>query len=435
MQTRNPKSQERLSYTAPNFQGNTRNRHLFNQILNNAKNTKITVVLDWFSVLFVAEKGIIKEPEAEDKNFSQEIDRLTLVYTGKGQQHYKYIWNIFFEGEHLGQLLTHTRNEKFVKKDHVKLEVRNHVLYSTQLWPFYDLCVRALKLTYKNISRIDIAIDGMNYLMQFCNEYARQRAKEMMIEFKGRPTINCNVLDRPSRLYQHFRFGSKGGKKVIVIYNKSLDIVKTRKEYIQEYWKQNGILKNSLTIPREKEKRKKGTERTYLEGYENVYRFEIRIFGERIKEIEGFSINLLRTADGLMSVVKAMTVRFFDAYWIDHNNTSYCTPVDLLPFDQFEITPLQKVRLLERGDLYKTKLSINKNIKQLYTGRLTPDNASVFEMLKFDIELYELQKWVYKKWTDEWKEQYSAMQKDKNYVSQVDEFIQLILDDCSKEEN
>jgi hypothetical protein len=419
----------RLSYTAPKFSQFSPNAKKFNDLMNFKKMPKIAVIIDWFSVLFTHPEGAIPTPPGEAEEFTHTLQnsKLTLHYTGKGQQHYKYIWHINFNGEHLATLLSHTRNDKFVRKNNCKIDFKNHLLYSSQLWPFYDLILKELNLTYKNISRLDIAIDGVNYLQKFMNLYVKQDADQKVVEFKGKPSINANILDKKTMFYQHFRIGSKGGKKVAVIYNKSLDIVKTRKEYIQKYWLQNGIIEQLTDLEQLAKALDKSAEKTYLEGFNNIYRFELRIKGERIKEIENFSLQLLKTPDGLISIVKLLTRQFFDAFWLDNANTARCTPVNLLPFDQFEIIPLDKIELLERGDLYKTKLSINKNVRQLYTGKLNPDNAAVFEMLKFDIELYDLKKWTERKLSDEWQKQYSAQQPNKEYLIEVNEFFETLL--------
>jgi hypothetical protein len=96
--------------------------------------------------------------------------------------------------------------------------------------------------------------------------------------------------------------------------------------------------------------------------------------------------------------------------------------------------PLEKVALLERDDLYKTKLSINKNVKQLYKGHIGADNASVYEMLTFDIQQFSLQKWFYDKYIGEWKDKYSKLNPDKDHVMQVHELIAQLIDDVIPEE-
>lgn len=402
----------------------------FKKALKRSVNERCTVVIDWLSVLFKTKEYKIPEPPVEMTEFSHVVDdRITLQFYGKGTEHYKYIWHVLFLGEHLATMLTHTRNAKFVRDGVVKVDFKNHLLYSSQLWPFYNDLVHTLDLQYKNVSRVDIALDGLNYLVDFMNFYVKQTAENKVVELKGHPRFNSKVLDRKTMKYQNFQVGAPGSKKVITIYNKSLDIVITRKEYIQEFWKQNGILKQMLPIEQLAKALAGVTDKIHIEGFENIYRFEIRLKGEAISQIEKFNIGMLQTTSGLISIVKLMINNFFEAVWITDINISRCENIPLIPFDQFEIVPLRKVALLERDDLYKTKLSINKNVKQLFTGHLSPDNASVFEMLIFDIQQFRLQKWFTDKYSQEWKNKYSKLNADIEHVKAVNELINQVIEE------
>lgn len=442
----------RLSYTDPNFteheaenKAENPNELIFNNILKEAEKSRIVVNIDWLSINFSILSDLIQEPQNEDSNFSQEIEdpktgkKLTLIYTGKGTKHFRYIWHVFFDGEHLAQVISHTRNVKFAKKDTIKVEFRNHLLYTSELWPFYDFIVRTLQLQYKNISRLDIAIDGMNYLLKFCNAYHKQTRENKIVEFKGKRSINAGVLDKTSMLYQYFSFGKKHGNKEIVIYNKSLEIVKSRKNYIQEIWLKNGLLKELLPLEelsKEIENNKDlENEKTYLQGYDNIFRFELRLKSERIREIKNFHIDLLKTTDGLMSIVKLMADNFFDVVRFDaDSNISRCEEIKLIPYEIFEIIPLEKVKLKVRDDLYKTKLMLNKYVKEMYKGWKTTDDAGVYDAFFTEIGTYDLYKWFKDKYTFEWRDQYSKLQSNKNIVDEVNEYFDLMIVELEKQE-
>lgn len=428
----------RLSYTDPNFtkQDATQITENFKNALQQSETERCTVVIDWLSVLFKIEDRKIPEPPAEMAEFSHVVnDRITLQFYGKGTEHYRYIWFVIVAGEHLATMLSHTRNAKFVRNGVVKVDFKNHLLYSEQLWPVYSELVHSLDLQYKNVSRLDIALDGLNYLVDFMNLYVKQTAQTKVVELKGHPRFNSKVLDRKSMKYQNFQIGAPGSKKVITIYNKSLDIVITRKEYIQEFWKQNGILQQMLPIEMLAKAMAGTIDRTAIEGYQNIYRFEIRLKGEAISQIEKFNIGILQSTSGLISIVKLMVRNFFEAVWLTDTNISRCEEIQLIPFDQFEIVPLAKIALLQRDDLYKTKLSINKNIRQLYTGHLSPENASVYEMLQFDIDQFRLQKWFREKYTKEWKPKYSKLNPDHAHVANVDMLISQLFEVLAPDES
>lgn len=421
----------RLSYTDPNFTKTEafKVQKTFLKTLQLIEKQKCTVVIDWLSVLFMSKIGIIQEPPVSNAEFSQSVtDRITLQFYGKGTEHYRFIWHVLVNGEHLATMLSHTRNQKFVRDGVVKIDFKNHLLYTDQLWPVYFELVDGLDLVYRNVARLDIALDGLNYLVDFMNLYVKQTAENKVVELKGHPRFNSKVLDRKSMKYQNFQVGAPGSKKLITIYNKSLEIVISRKEYIQQFWKQNGIMQQLLPIDMLAKALEGKQEKYHVEGYENIFRFEIRLKGEAIKQIEKFHLGMLQTPDGLVSIVKLMISNFFEAVWLTDINISRCDNIDLIPFHQFKIVPLAKVALLERDDLYKTKLSVNKNIKQLYKGHLSPDNASVMEMLVFDIEHFRLEKWFRDKYRGEWRDKYGKLNPNIEYVTTVNEFIEQLIE-------
>lgn len=414
----------RLSYTAPKLPEIRRKMLTFNNIIKSSKQAKIAVVLDWLSIYFAMPEGSIILPENDNDSYSFETNSLTFESETKGTTHFRFRWKILKGAEQLGTLLTHSRNEKFFKKEIVKLDFANHLFYSNQLWPFYGTVVTEMHLKFKSVGRVDIAIDGVNYLIEFFNEYLKQDQSKKVIELLGRPRFNANVYDRQLGRFENFKFGKLNSGKEVTIYNKSLDIVNKRKDYIQKWWKANGITEKILPIDELHDPNYKKSERIRIPGYHNLYRFEIRLTGETLAEIKDFSLELLQTNTGIMSILKLVTRSYFEPIWLEDDKTSRCTKIELLPFDRFTIIPLQKVELKQRGDLYKAKLSINKNIKQLYTGAINPDNASVFEMITFDVKTYDLEQWLHNKLDNEWMKKYSALNRDKTYTKQIDEFLE-----------
>jgi len=384
---------------------------------------RVVPVLDWLSVNFKDPQN--KVPEAMEKDAVIQIsEKISLRYFGKGNEHYRYIWHLLYQAEHLATMLSHTRNEKFVKKGMVKLDFKNHLLYSGMLWTVYDDIVSCFGLEYKNISRVDIAIDGLNYLLHFVNGYVKQTAISKVVELKGRGRFKANLLHRPTMLYNSFQLGSMK-KKQITIYNKSQEIIHSQKDYIQNFWVKNGIAKKLMPLKAladAMKKEKTNDEIYHVEGFENIYRFEIRLTGQMILEIKDFTIDYLKDANKLMSIIHRLNENFF--HFVDHRraDNSKCPDIDLLPYNQFDIHPIELQRIERRDDLYKTKLSIKKNVHQLYLGTLRPETYSLTEMLIFDVNNYDLKEWFEKKLI-EWHKEFSKLHTDFEYIDQVRDFL------------
>lgn len=386
---------------------------------------KVVPVLDWLSLSML--DASMRVPEAQGKDDVVAItDAIVLRYYGKGSEHYKYIWHVLWNGEHSATILSHTRNEKFVKKGMVKVDIKNHLLYTTDLWPFVDLLCREFGFQYKNVNRADIAIDGLNYLVKLVNQYTKQTATGKVVELKGRGRFKANLLDRPTMMYNSFQLGAPAAKKCITIYNKSQEIVISRKEYIQHWWKAQGIidevqplevLANALKVDKNED------ERYYIPGYHNVYRFELRLKGTLFLQMEGFTLEWLKTGQGLMSIVRRMIDNFFEFVIASRSDSSKCATIDIIPMQAFDCFNIQLVRTKRRDDLYKTKLSIAKNVRQLYLGHLQPSDYAALQMLVFDVNNYDLQPWFDKK-LPAWIKEFTPMQPDEDYRQQVTEFLQ-----------
>ncbi|MCA0381688.1 MAG: replication initiation factor domain-containing protein [Bacteroidetes bacterium] len=383
---------------------------------------RVVPVIDWLSFNMKNPTDTIPHASSND-TMVQISDNISLKYYGSGTQHYKYRWHVLYQGEDLATLLSHTVNEKFVKRGMCKLDIKNHLLYTGRLWEFYHALAADLQLEYVNISRLDIAIDGLNYLLHFVNEYVRQTAKNKVVELKGRGRFKSNLLDRPTMLYNSFQLGSPKSKKEVTIYNKSQELVKSQKDYIQRFWVANGIAKELLPLQLlAKAMSGKHAERYHIEGYENVYRFEMRLYGELVKSMQGFTLDWLKTGSGLMSIVKRNCQNFFEFVEYNRTDTSKCKTIDLIPFHQFDCIPIEIQRIIRRDDLYKTKLSIKKNVHQLYLGILQPSDYSAAEMLVFDVNNYELKDWYSKK-IIEWHKEYQYVNTDASYTAAVWDFL------------
>lgn len=401
----------------------------FRNILNQTNNINSTVVIDWLSVYFMIQEDTIPEPEDPEKEkVVQYSDQLVLIYSGSGNKNFKYLWSVMYKGISVATLLSHTRSSKFIKKGVIKVDYKNHLFYTDQLWIVYETLSKTLNLRFKNVSRLDIAFDGLNYLYDFCNAYVKQDSKNKVVEFKGRTRINSKVLDRQTMKYQNFNIGVPNSSKSITIYNKSLDIVKTRKEYIQQFWLKNGILKNRIPLEvLSNNLNRSQEEKIYLEGYENIFRFEIRLKSEALNEIRGFKIDMLQDSNSLVSIVKLHVRTFFDAVYVTDSRVSRCIPIDLLPFNQFKIIPLEKVELKDRNNIYKSKLAINLNIKNLFTGAFSFEEATAKQAIINYIELCNLGKWFKNKYENEWLKTYPSFSPNESHSSQVKELIQDII--------
>ena len=93
-----------------------------------------------------------------------------------------------------------------------------------------------------------------------------------------------------------------------------------------------------------------------------------------------------------------------------------------MPYAAYHIKNIDLLQAKPKDDLYKTKLSIKKNVRQLFLKNLAPDDYAVTEMIVFDVANFSLEKW-YTDRIDEWVKDFSAIQPDKEYTELVRHFV------------
>lgn len=396
------------------------------RLLNEKETSNFTISLDWLALYFKS-AGVFKEKyEEEDVIIINE--NMYLLEINRPTLHFNTHFAIIFKKEECGHVLMHPRNELFFKKDTVKVEFANHTLYSGHWQQIYaDLEKYGLK--YQGASRIDIAIDNVGYLYELMNLYAKQTPDNRTMILKNssesRAFFSAKVLNTTNMMFQNFNIGSSGGNKMVTIYNKSLELVRSGKDYIQEYWRKNGIIEQKEDLE-SLQKTVKKTD-THLAGRRNIYRFEIRLKSESIKEIENFNIEMLTTAKGLAGIVKTHTRKYFDACYFDNKNISLCTPIELLPLDKLGAQTIEKIARQENDGKYKAKLTVHSIIQDLHKGyiRHFAINEAIETLIDRVIK-YKLQKY-YNDHIEQWQRKYGMMVEPERFNQ-----VYLIINEISK---
>lgn len=375
-----------------------------------AKTENVCIALDWLSLYYT--QAAFPE-EIEEGDVYPLSDECYLLGVDLPTEHFKSRLAVIYKGQEIATLLLNSRSEKFFKKDVVKVDYKNLSLYSGEWYTIHRLILEN-GLLYKGPGRIDIAIDGMNSLQKILNVYCKQDVENKTIFLKNnsvkRALFSPRVLNPQTMLCENFTVGTTGGKKMITVYNKSLEIVRSGKKYIQEYWLRNGVIRELQDIDAQQteiERREKlGYETFHLNGFENIYRFEIRLKSEAVREIENFTVEMLRDAKSLAGIVKLHTKKYFELFWKDAKKVSDCTPLDIIPFDKLEAQYLEKIERTESDGTYNAKTTIHGLVRDIYRCRINPKHLNdALQTIRDRIERYKLGEYVEKK-LDEWQRRY-----------------------------
>lgn len=337
----------------------------------------ISVNLDWFQFTGAS---LIQEP-IENQDIYWVSDDLALEYKRQGTPNYKHSYTVILDGEPVANLHTHTRDQKKIKEARVKVELMNHVLYTTEWLNIMDKICNDVVIVPENITRVDIALDGVNHLHQFLNCFEKQTQYKKTIHKLGKAYFEPKRMDNATMLYKGFKVGTS--KKVITVYNKTQEIEqKSNKQYIRRVWESCG-----------------------LDMEVDNYRCELRMKGESIKEIAEFDYRRLVDPYYLLQIFKTQIENFFEFAIVDKAdaNVSRWKKIDLFNFKNLKITVLDKVKRTVQRGAYKAKLAIHNAIANilLHNTRGKEKIHAAMNHVADQLEIYDLRRF-YEKKLPEW---------------------------------
>ena len=349
---------------------------------------RVAINIDWCSLMC---ECLMPEPE-EGMTAIWLNENTVLEYLGTGSKHFKHKYQVYMDGQPVAKVLTHTWNKKIIKEGTAKVEIDNHVQYSTSLIEVIENVMIACKMpVIKNISELHIAIDGANHMHEFMNRYMWQRRDRVgmpimdnkigrwesgcRVKLKGKACIDPGMFNRSTGLYDHFKIGK--GQKYITIYNKTSELEKSHKQYIRDSWDRAGV-----------------------DSSGTVWRTELRMRSGSIKELKDFDLKKIIDPDYLLQIFKTQCKNFFEFILVkDDSNVTRARIIDLFQFERLRVPLLAKIpRAIVRG-AYKAQMAIHNAYANVRLKYLT-SKEQIFAALQHitdNVQLYNLDHWYEKK--------------------------------------
>lgn len=201
------------------------------------------ISIDWLQAFCIGQL-------IEDGEYSYVDGTLTVERQEGGTANFARRLLVFHKGVEIVTVLQQPKYSIFDRRM-TEVKLHNRVLYTAR--PAYVLVevLKALNLTYKGISRIDLACD--------CNTLAGGRSVEDLISAfvhlrdgeighivrKGSARYNLHGNNHRKAHIRHesIKFGSPQSACVPYIYNKSLELISEKdKPWIREAWKHAGLV-------------------------------------------------------------------------------------------------------------------------------------------------------------------------------------------------
>lgn len=268
-------------------------------------------------------------------NDHYEKGSFSFVSAGIRSKHYSASHTVYYRGELFGVVL-HQPRAAVLSPDSINFKIDNQQLYKRR---GIDLKIaeflKTFEIQFCNYTRVDLYIDfnRFNDRLQFSDFVTAYSAGYIESKGKVQSFNKFHTKINGEMTLTGFSYGSRSSDKYIRCYDKTIELERSHKSYIKEYWKQNGF-----------------------DPSETVYRFEVQLNskffrktrGERMKigskgnqrawEVENkrFSIS---HPDSVLSLLQLATNNYFDFFVQDSGRVRNDSK---LPFEVFNWQKLRE---------------------------------------------------------------------------------------------
>ena len=249
---------------------------------------------------------------------------------GNGNKFYKNYFRIYHQKKDYGIALTNSRSPELMSVDNVQLKINNNKLYELGwLDSLKNICDQTC-MNYRSALRLDIALDGGDYFKVF--ELWRSGA----IDKVGRAKVTTHYTGK--RKVEGYYIGMSKSKKKLVCYNKTEEIKRSNKYYIEKFWKRCGLATKG-----------------------NVERLELKIKNEENKKIVNFDWEKLDNFEYLASLMRTNLKGFFEFVEISsHKNISRKKRIEPINWNDIGGSLLDKDSTRNTSEVWSGKVAMKK---------------------------------------------------------------------------
>lgn len=288
---------------------------------------------------------------SDEEEFAQ--GNFTFIHSGKRTKNFEAVFQIYYKNEvfALAQLFPREGNVLDANMQLVKLD--NQLFYSEpNLYEAICEYLIEFDLVYQNITRCDVYLDTYG----FANGMTLNQLDYLLDN--GDIISSTRVKDKAKHsgkvegvfMTTGFSWGKRASSKYLRIYNKTLELLKSDKQYISEFHKQNGLTKH------------------------DVYRFEYQLKNEFFKQIQNFDLEHLFDTQGLFEVLDMARKGHFEFRFEDgQKRNDRKKEVELFNWDQLRCLPqfvYDYVKLRKRHSS-ETTYSAKRQAAILFKGYIT----------------------------------------------------------------
>ena len=269
------------------------------------------------------------------------------------------------------------------------IKFHNKLLYSTDLEQRVEYILNFLNLTFKGLSRLDLAHD----FNKFANNLLPQNLINRFLTKKwlhvGKQSFKVYGKGGVNQSFETLRFGKNDSELSVYLYNKSIELSEVKdKPWIREFWQRNGVSQSN-----------------------DVWRLEVSLKGNRLHYVDELSGNIERLFLSnifdqlfLHQLYFSLVDKYFKFVRPETNrNISRMKQVNLFDecYNKFDFIKLNDKKESDRSiKIFIKKLEeFNSIVRQIKKDNQSEDTAfgAGLVVLQSAIELYDKQRFYEKK--------------------------------------
>ena len=305
-------------------------------------NNSDVVCVDWFETQLTGQL-----PSVEEGKLDYEIcDYVHLRDRELKTKNFSYLFDVYYYGEHVGTLQSHTRASKYFDPYSMQFKMLNHLLYTEGWLDIYRGILNGCNWCHKSTTRLDIAIDGVgasNY-RDTIYQAVNSRSKVMI---SGKTNVSTNYKGNE---IQSVTIGSRSSSKYGRIYNKTEELKRSNKTYIKQYWVNSSLSVNPQS---------------------DVWRIEMEMKSELFKSRK-YDIWRLEDSAYLASIMRTELKGWLSFYRQTNDTNKYRTmkknQKELIDWETIGGQLLPKAKAKKPSDIFQAKAYIKacKRYKQVF---------------------------------------------------------------------
>jgi DNA relaxase NicK len=176
--------------------------------------------------------------------------------------------------------------------------LENHLFYTRPLEAIknqLEEVTELMGLSFKNFNRLDVALDFQEDTHNVNDLLRSICANEVLISGREKDINIYSQTKKGKMSFQGIRIGARTSSRFLRIYNKTLESKKVLKTYINEAWLSLGFDSTEVNP---------------------VWRYEYQLSSKYLRDVEGLTLDVVFSNDGLFNLLKAANTNHFD---LKHN--------------------------------------------------------------------------------------------------------------------